>query len=74
MDYDVQHLTEDGGGISPENLEWSHRLIGARRAALESYSDWRPGPGRCRFSVIPGDFDGNGPHRLALRPGCGPGT
>ena len=38
--YGLPFLTEDGPGIKPANLEWSHRITGARRAALEEYSPW----------------------------------
>ncbi|MGC8642081.1 MAG: hypothetical protein ACP5XB_19630 [Isosphaeraceae bacterium] len=65
--YGLSFLTDGGPGIKPANLEWSHCVKGARRAALEEYSPWTTGPGRLTFSVIPGDFDTNGPHRLVLQ-------
>jgi hypothetical protein len=65
--YGLPFLTDDGPGIKPANLEWSNCVQGARRAALEEYSPWTTGPGRLTFSVIPGDFETNGPHRLALQ-------
>ena len=65
--YGLPFLTEDGPGIKPANLEWSHCLKGARRAALEEYSSWTTGSGRLSCTIIPGDFDTNGPHRLVLQ-------
>lgn len=67
--YGLPFLSEDdpGSGIKPANLEWSHRLMGARRAALEEFSPWTAGPGRLDVQIIPGDFETNGPHRLALQ-------
>jgi hypothetical protein len=65
--YGLPFLSEAGPGIKPANLEWSHRITGARRAALEEYSPWTSGAGYLTFSVIPGDFDTSGPHRLALQ-------
>lgn len=64
--YGVSFLRDDGEGVAPENLEWSHRLVGTRRADLETFSPWVPGPGRAEFTVFPGDFETNGPHRLVL--------
>ncbi len=58
---------EDGGRlIGPANLEWSHRVLGARRAALETFSPWTAGRGQAVFTIVPGDFATNGPHRLVL--------
>ena len=65
--YGLPFLKEDGPGVKPANLEWSHRVTGARRAALEEYSPWTPGAGRISFSIVPGDFDSNGPHKLVLQ-------
>ncbi len=70
-DSDRRHLRspvsrEGGRRVGPENLEWSHRVIGAGRAALEEFSPWAPGPGRVAFTIFPGDFETNGPHRLVL--------
>jgi len=53
-------------GVSLESLEWSHRILGTRRANLESYTPWTSGSPEASFELIPGDFDGNGPHRLVL--------
>jgi hypothetical protein len=64
--YGIPFLSDDGRRVGPSNLEWSHRILGARRAVLEEFSDWTPGEGRVAFSIFPGDFDSNGPHRLVL--------
>jgi len=64
--YGVPFLTEDGPGVKPSSLEWSHRILGAERANLEISSPWVAGPGLARFTVEPGDFATLGPHRLAL--------
>ena len=42
-------------------------MLGARRAAMEEFSPWAPGPGRLAFTIFAGDFDTNGPHRLVLQ-------
>jgi len=65
--YDVPFLGDDGRGVGPDNLEWSHRVLGARRAALEEFSAWKPGRGQVAFTIVPGDFEGHGPHRLVLQ-------
>jgi hypothetical protein len=65
--YDVPFLRDDGRGVGPDNLEWSHRVLGARRVALETFSAWKPGRGRLAFSIVPGDFETSGPHRLVLQ-------
>ncbi len=65
--YGLPFLTADGPGIKSADLEWSHRVTGARRATLEEYSPWTPGAGRVEFTIIPSDFETNGPHRLALQ-------
>ena len=65
--YGLLFLRSDGPGIKPADLEWSHRITGARRAALEEYSVWTPGAGNVEFAIVPSDFDSNGPHRLALQ-------
>ena len=65
--YDVPFLEEGGRRVGPANLEWSHRVLGARRAAIEEFSPWAPGPGRVAFTIFPGDFETNGPHRLVLQ-------
>jgi hypothetical protein len=65
--YGLPFLSEDDTGVKPTNLEWSHRLTGARRATLEEFSPWTVGPGRLDVQLIPGDFETSGPHRLALQ-------
>ena len=65
--YGVPFLGADTGGVTPANLEWSHRIVGARRADLEAFSPWTPGLARAEFTVYPGDFETNGPHRLVLQ-------
>ena len=42
------------------------RVLGARRAALETFSPWTAGRGQFTFNIVPGDFETNGPHRLVL--------
>ena len=64
--YGVPFLREGGPGVAPGNLEWSHRVVGAERASLEQFSPWRAGPGFVEFTINPGDFPANGPHRLVL--------
>ena len=65
--YQVPFLDDSGRRIDPKNLEWSHRLLGARRMTLEEFSPWTPGAGRVAFTIFPGDFETNGPHRLVLQ-------
>jgi hypothetical protein len=65
--YGLPFLADDGPGVRPSNLEWSHRVTGARRAALEEFSPWSPGNGRAAFTIIPGDFESSGPHKLVLQ-------
>ncbi len=65
--YGLPFLTADGPGIKSTDLEWSYRVTGARRATLEEYSPWTPGAGRVEFTIIPSDFETDGPHRLALQ-------
>jgi hypothetical protein len=67
VSYDVPFLKDDGRHVGPANLEWSHRLLGARRAALEEFSPWTAGDGHVACSIVPGDFETNGPHRLVLQ-------
>jgi hypothetical protein len=67
VSYSLPFLRADGGGIAPKNLEWSHTIVGARRAALEVESPWKAGPGRADFTVVPDDFATNGPHQLVLK-------
>ncbi|MHC5544334.1 hypothetical protein ACYOEI_39400, partial [Singulisphaera rosea] len=65
VSYGVPFLVE-GEGVGPSSLEWSHRILGAQRAGLESFSEWKAGPGAAEFEIVPGDFDTNGPHKLVL--------
>jgi hypothetical protein len=65
--YGLPFLTDESDGVGPANLEWSHRVLGAGRAAVEEFSPWAPGRGRVEFTIFPGDFETNGPHRLALQ-------
>jgi hypothetical protein len=65
--YDVPFLSDDARHVGPANLEWSHRLLGARRAAIEEPSAWKSGRGQAVFGLVPGDFGSNGPHRLVLQ-------
>jgi hypothetical protein len=64
---EVPFLIDDPRHVGPDHLEWSHRILGARRAAMEEFSPWKAGPGRVDFSIIPDDFPTNGPHRLVLQ-------
>ncbi|WP_165230354.1 hypothetical protein [Aquisphaera insulae] len=66
VEYGVPALRPSGPGVRPDNLEWSHRVLGAHRASLEQWSPWVAGPGRLAFEIMPGDFEGIGPHRLVL--------
>ena len=45
-----------GRRVGPANLEWSHRVLGARRAAIEEFSPWAAGPGRVAFTHFPRRF------------------
>jgi hypothetical protein len=65
--YEVPFLDDSGRRVDPKNLEWSHRVLGARRMTLEEFSPWTPGTGRVAFTIFPGDFETNGPHRLVLQ-------
>ncbi len=65
--YDVPFLPDDPASVRGDDLEWSHRIVGARRAALEEFSAWKAGRGEVAFSIIPDDFPTNGPHRLVLQ-------
>jgi hypothetical protein len=67
VSYEVPFLDADDQHVGPENLEWSHRVVGGGRAALEEYSSWKSGDGRLDFSVFPGDYVTNGPHRIVLQ-------
>src|SRR5262249_52817584 len=55
------------GVIGGGQLEWSHRITGAERASLETFSPWHAGAGHVRFHIDPRDFPSNGPHRLVLQ-------
>jgi len=66
VDYGVPFLVEGGPGVSPANLEWSHRVMGSERAAMEEFSPWTAGRGSASFAIEPVDFPANGPHRLVL--------
>jgi len=65
--YEVPFLEDGGERVGPANLEWSHRVLGARRAATEEFSPWMAGRGRVAFTIFPGDFETVGPHRLVLQ-------
>lgn len=67
--YGVPFLGDDDDNerIRAADLEWSHRVIGARRATLENASPWTRGGGEVVFSILPDDFPTNGPHRLVLQ-------
>jgi hypothetical protein len=67
VSYEVPFLDDAGDRVSPANLEWAHRILGARRATLEELSPWTAGNGRVSFTIVPGDFPTNGPHRLVLQ-------
>jgi hypothetical protein len=67
VSFDVPFLDDEGGRIHPGNLEWSHRVAGTRRATLEEFSPWVGGRGHAAFTIVPGDFDTSGPHRLVLQ-------
>lgn len=66
VDYGLLFLRVDANEIGPDDLAWSHRVTGARRASLETFGPWRNGAGRLEFEIHPTDFVGQGPHRLAL--------
>ena len=67
VSYGLPFLRLEGTGITPANLEWSHRILGAERAGLEAFTPWAPGPGRAQFTINPGDFAANGPHRIEIQ-------
>jgi hypothetical protein len=66
VEYGVMFLRKNENEIGPDDLAWSHRITGARRASLETFHPWRNGPGSFEFEIHPTDFVGSGPHRLAL--------
>jgi hypothetical protein len=57
----------DEAPVRPTDLQWSHRVVGSQRAALEAFTPWQPGANRAAFAVEPDDFPTNGPHRLVLQ-------
>lgn len=65
--FGLPFLSADGPGVTPKNLAWSYRVLGAQRATLEEASPWRPGPMDLAITIDPADFPTNGPHRLVLR-------
>jgi hypothetical protein len=65
--YRVPFLRDDDDHVRPINLEWSHRIKGAGRAALEEDSPWIPGEGGLTFGVYPRDYATNGPHKIVLQ-------
>jgi hypothetical protein len=65
--YEIPFLEDGDRLVGPANLECSHRLLGSRRAGLEEFSPWTAGRGHASFTIFPGDFDTNGPHRLVLQ-------
>ncbi len=67
VSYGLPFLRREGAGVTPANLEWSHRILGAERAGLEAFTPWTPGPGRAEFTINPGDFEGKGPHRIEIQ-------
>ncbi len=67
VNFEVPFLDDEPGRVRPGNLEWSHRVLGTRRATLEEFSPWAGGRGHARFTIVPGDFETNGPHRLVLQ-------
>jgi hypothetical protein len=67
VSYEVPFLPDDARHVGASHLEWSHHVLGARRAALEEPSAWKAGPGRVAFAIVPEDFPTNGPHRLVLQ-------
>ena len=57
VSFDVPFL-DDEPGVQPGNLEWSHRVVGTRRATLEEFSPWVAGAGTlnsqsCRATLRP---------------------
>src|SRR5262249_26068287 len=60
-------LADEPGMIGPNDLQWSARVAGSRRASVESDTPWQPGPGRLAFTIDPADFPESGPHRLILQ-------
>jgi hypothetical protein len=67
VEYGLPFLSPQGPGLDSDRLEWSHRITGARRAAIEEESTPTTGGGRAEFAIVPADFDSDGPHRLSLQ-------
>jgi hypothetical protein len=67
VSFGVPFLRDSGEGVHPTNLEWSYRISGAGRASLEVFSPWVAGLGDAGFTLIPTDFESNGPHKLAFQ-------
>ena len=67
VDYGLPFFRLEGAGVTPANLEWSHRILGAERAGLEAFTPWTRGPGHAEFAINPADFDGKGPHRIEIQ-------
>jgi hypothetical protein len=65
--YGLPFHTLEGPAVTAENLEWSHRVLGARRATIEEESPPTPGAGNVEFTIVPSDFETDGPHRLSLQ-------
>ena len=65
--YQVPFLQDDGRHVGPANLEWSHRMLGARTGRARRVFPLDGGDGCVACSIFPGDFDTNGPHRLVLQ-------
>ncbi len=66
VDFGLPFLNGDRGGVGRSSLEWSCRILGTDRVSLETFGPWIPGEGHAEFTLNPGDFRGNGPHRLVL--------
>jgi hypothetical protein len=67
IDLALPFLDQTMSMVRPDQLEWSWRVVGARRASVETFSEWAPGPCRVRFAIEPLDFVGSGPHTLVLQ-------
>jgi len=54
--------------VRQDQLEWSFQVAGSRRAGLEVWSPWKPGPPEpIVVPIDPADFPERGPHRLILK-------
>lgn len=67
VSYGVPFLRADAAGVRPDQVEWSHRIVGARRVDLEEFTPWVAGEGRAGFSIVPADFETDGPHKLIFQ-------